>query len=193
VGDFGCFSANGRWAAYLNGMERPPDKGPGEDDWVEEDWLAEVTEETPPPRRGPTAQPQVRRLDRLVVAAVAAAALILIIVLAFVLGGDDDGQVVPTTPTVTPTETAPATTTGAEPSQQVPEGGALTEGDSGRRVRLLQRALATLGYEVTPDGEYGPATTEAVSAFQEDSDLDADGVAGAETIAAINEALAAQG
>ncbi|MGH3038015.1 MAG: peptidoglycan-binding domain-containing protein [Gaiellaceae bacterium] len=134
-------------------------------------------------------------MDRLVVAAVAAAALILIIVLAFALGGGDDGdgEAGLTTPTVATTDTASATTTETQPTQVVPEGEALTQGDSGGRVRQLQRALAALGYEVTSDGEYGPATTEAVTAFQEDSDLEADGVAGAETIAAINEALAGQG
>ena len=139
----------------------------------------------------------MRRVDRLVVAAVAAAALILIIVLAFVLGGGDDGdgEAGLTTPTVATTDTAPTTTTTTEtgPGQEIPEGETLTEGDSGRSVRQLQRALQSLGYAVTPDGDYGPATSEAVAAFQEDSELEADGVAGAETITAINEALAGQG
>jgi hypothetical protein len=182
-------------------MERPPDQGPQgpqgppEDDWLEEDWLAETTQETPPPRRPPPKQPQVRRVDRLVVAAVAAAALILIIVLAFALGGGDDdgGEAGLTTPTVATTGSADTTTTEPQPGQQISEGGTLTEGDSGRRVRQLQRALQSLGYAVTPDGDYGPATSQAVAAFQEDSNLEADGVAGAETIAAINEALAGQG
>jgi Putative peptidoglycan binding domain len=182
------------------GMERPPDRppedGPREDDWLQEDWLEAPTEETPPPSRGrrPTTPSQLKRPDRRVVALVAVAALVLIIVLAVALGGDGDdeaGQT--TTPTATDIETSETTPTEAGPTEEVPEGEALAEGDSGRRVRRLQRALATLGYDVTPDGQYGPATTEAVSAFQEDAGLDADGVAGSETVAAINEALANRG
>ena len=174
-------------------MERPPDDGPPEDDWLEENWLDAPTEETPRPSRRRAARPPLRRPDRRVAAVVAAAALVLIIILAVTLGGDGDGDdAAQTAPTVTPTESATGTTTVEEPSLQVPEGAALTAGDSGRRVRRLQRALASLGYEVTPDGEYGPATAEAVSAFQEDAGLDVDGVAGAQTIAAVNEALANQ-
>ena len=173
-------------------MERPPDDGPPEDDWLEENWLDAPTEETPRPPRRRAVQPALRRADRRVVALVAAAALVLIIILAVTLGGGDGDDAAQTAPTVTPTESATETATVEEPSLQVPEGAALTAGDSGRRVRRLQRALASLGYEVTPDGEYGSATAEAVSAFQEDAGLDVDGVAGAQTIAAINEALANQ-
>jgi Putative peptidoglycan binding domain len=181
------------------GMERPPDRppedGPREDDWLQEDWLEAPTEETPPPSRGrrPTAPRQLKRPDRRVVALVAVAALVLIIVLAVALGGDGDDEAGQTTTPTATTDTSETTATETAPTQQVPEGEALAEGDSGRRVRRLQRALATLGYDVTPDGQYGPATTEAVSAFQEDAGLDADGVAGAETIAAVNEALANRG
>ena len=174
-------------------MDRPPDNGPREDDWIEENWLDAPTEETPRPSRRRAARPPLRRPDRRVVAFVAAAALVLIIILAVTLGGDGDGDdAAQTAPTVTTTESATGTATEAEPSLRVPEGDALTAGDSGRRVRRLQRALASLGHEVTPDGEYGPATSEAVSAFQEDAGLDVDGVAGAQTIAAINEAIANQ-
>ena len=174
-------------------MERPPDDGPREDDWLEENWLDAPTEETPRPPRRRAVQPALRRADRRVVALVAAAALVLIIILAVTLGGDGDGDdAAQTAPTVTTTEAPTGTATEAESGPQVPEGEALTEGDSGRRVRRLQRALASLGYEVSPDGEYGPATSEAVAAFQEDADLEVDGVAGAQTIAAINEALANQ-
>jgi hypothetical protein len=174
-------------------MERPPDDGPREDDWLEESWLDAPTEETPRPSRRRAVQQPLRRADRRVVAFVAAVALILIIILAVTLGGDGDGdQAAQTAPTVTPTESATGTAAEEEPSLSVPEGEALTVGDSGRRVRRLQRALASLGYEVSADGEYGPATSEAVAAFQEDAGLESDGVAGTQTIAAINEAIANQ-
>ena len=63
-------------------------------------------------------------------------------------------------------------------------------GSTGPRVGQLQRGLAELGYEVgTIDGEYGPSTAEAIEAFQTDAGLDADGIAGAATIRAINREL----
>ena len=43
----------------------------------------------------------------------------------------------------------------------------------------------------TADGNYGAATTAAVTAFQKDKGLTQDGVAGPTTLAAINTALAA--
>jgi peptidoglycan hydrolase-like protein with peptidoglycan-binding domain len=42
----------------------------------------------------------------------------------------------------------------------------LKEGDSGRDVRLLQRFLNRAGVRLTADGEFGPATTAAVRAFE---------------------------
>jgi peptidoglycan hydrolase-like protein with peptidoglycan-binding domain len=115
------------------------------------------------------------------------------VLIAIFRGGDDEPA---ETATTVPTETAPAQTqTGAQeqPSFQISESGTLSEGDSGRSVRRLQRALAQLGYAVTPDGEYGPGTTTAVQAFQEDAGLEADGVAGPETARAINSALTGGG
>ncbi len=61
----------------------------------------------------------------------------------------------------------------------------------GSSVTSLQTALTTLGYSPgAADGNYGPATTEAVTAFQTANDLTADGIAGPQTLAAINAALA---
>jgi hypothetical protein len=63
--------------------------------------------------------------------------------------------------------------------------------DEGEDVRRLQEALATLGYSTgEADGIYGDATVAAVAAFQLSVGLVEDGVAGPETIAALNEALA---
>lgn len=62
----------------------------------------------------------------------------------------------------------------------------LQPGTIGNDVFELQTALAARGYRVgAPDGEYGPATAAAVLAFQRASGLEADGVAGPMTLAAL--------
>lgn len=98
-----------------------------------------------------------------------------------------------TTPAVTtPAETTPAVTTPASPPASVPAGETLRPGTKGSQsVAELQAALTSLGYPAgSPDGSYGPATVEAVSAFQTANGLPVDGVAGPATLAAINAALA---
>jgi hypothetical protein len=87
------------------------------------------------------------------------------------------------TPTTTPT-TTPAVTTVPAPAT------ALTPGDTGAQVKVLQRALAQLGYTVgTVDGDYGTATKTAVTQFQTAQKLTADGVFGPATRAALIQAL----
>ena len=97
-----------------------------------------------------------------------------------------------TTPdTTTPETTTPETTTPETSADAVPADAVLRPGDSGDSVVALQEALTSLGFDAGEvDGKYGAATEEAVTAFQESEGLTADGIAGAETIAAINGALA---
>jgi peptidoglycan hydrolase-like protein with peptidoglycan-binding domain len=58
----------------------------------------------------------------------------------------------------------------------------------------VQKALTQLGVaQLTADGNYGPATAQAVTSFQQAHGLTADGVVGPETADAINQSLAAQG
>lgn len=65
----------------------------------------------------------------------------------------------------------------------------LRNGASGERVRVLQAALAELGYPVgTIDGIFGPATGRAVINFQNEHGLEMTGVVDAATQAAITEA-----
>lgn len=54
-------------------------------------------------------------------------------------------------------------------------------GDQGSEVAEIQEKLASIGYDVTADGDYGPATSEAVKAYQRGHGLDADGMVGAST------------
>ena len=58
----------------------------------------------------------------------------------------------------------------------------LHNGSQGEKVWKLQERLKTLGYyEGEVDGQFGPGTREAVIAFQQMNNLDADGLAGEET------------
>lgn len=63
-------------------------------------------------------------------------------------------------------------------------------GDYGDAVTVLQGLLYALGYDPDGlDGSYGPGTAAAVRKFQGDHDLEADGVAGKDTLAALLAAL----
>ena len=57
-------------------------------------------------------------------------------------------------------------------------------------VRRLQQNLATLGYDVgKPDGIFGPATSSALSAFQQSRDVIADGHLDSDAIALVSTAV----
>ena len=63
--------------------------------------------------------------------------------------------------------------------------GALEQGDAGDGVKQLQETLLLLGYDAgTPDGQYGPVTEQAVSAFRLDHGMPSDGGADEEQCAA---------
>lgn len=55
-------------------------------------------------------------------------------------------------------------------------------------MRRLQRALAAAGFEVAVDGDFGPATEDAVRSFQRERGLVADGIAGPGTWEALEPA-----
>ncbi len=65
----------------------------------------------------------------------------------------------------------------------------LGRGSAGEAVRDLQRNLSALGYPLVVDGIFGRDTEKAVRTFQRDYGLDADGIVGPRTFAAIGEAL----
>jgi cytoskeletal protein RodZ len=111
---------------------------------------------------------------------------------------DDGSTPSDSSSSTTPSTTTPSTT-GTTPSTSgasgftLPEGTKLRVGEEADPtvVSQLQQALASAGYEPgSVDGSYGEQTAAAVTAFQQDNGLAADGVVGAETAAALNSALA---
>lgn len=58
-------------------------------------------------------------------------------------------------------------------------------GDEGSDVAEIQGRLASLGYDVAADGEFGPATAAAVKDFQMSRGLSVDGLVGASTYTAL--------
>ena len=68
----------------------------------------------------------------------------------------------------------------------------LRNGDEGADVKELQTDLIRLGYDCGrwgADGDFGDATEQAVRSFQKDKRLEADGVVGKATVAALEKAL----
>jgi N-acetyl-anhydromuramyl-L-alanine amidase AmpD len=82
-----------------------------------------------------------------------------------------------------------------ERGQDVPPGNDLKpnpptvgRGDSGWRVKSVQRRLAYHGFDPgATDGDFGPQTEEAVKSFQKSRDLDVDGVVGPMTWKALHQ------
>lgn len=59
-------------------------------------------------------------------------------------------------------------------------------GDRGNSVRILQRLLASKGYPITIDGDFGVLTETAVKAYQSRQGLTADGIVGSRTWRALS-------
>ncbi len=128
-------------------------------------------------------------------AIVAASGLVILLAILAAAGvfssGSKPAAAPPTVPATTPAVTTPTVTTPAKPKKTVPAPTtALKPGDSGAQVKVLQKALNSLGFSSgTPDGSYGPGTKSAVAAFQNSKELTADGIFGAATLAALQQAL----
>lgn len=96
---------------------------------------------------------------------------------------------VPSVPTPATPASAPAPGPPASPPPSTPMAldGGLAPGVEGEAVRLLQDRLMALRYDAgAPDGRYQAETTHAVMAFQKVAGLPATGVAGPDTMAALN-------
>nr|WP_281163397.1 peptidoglycan-binding protein [Marinococcus halotolerans] len=80
------------------------------------------------------------------------------------------------------------------PTQQADAASSLREGDSGSAVQELQKDLNEAGFHVTdnPTTYFGPKTDSAVRAFQEDQNLVVDGIAGPNTLSALEKVLSAK-
>lgn len=64
----------------------------------------------------------------------------------------------------------------------------LKKGAKGSAVKDLQKLLVARGFAVGIDGDFGSATDAALRRFQASRNLDADGIAGVKTLAALKEA-----
>lgn len=62
---------------------------------------------------------------------------------------------------------------------------AIQIGDDGADVVEIQETLASMGYDVQADGQYGPSTAEAVKAFQKTQGMESDGIIGRATYMAL--------
>ena len=88
--------------------------------------------------------------------------------------------------------TSSSTGTSGTATSTLSESSLLKKGDSGEAVRTLQLNLISLGYLTgEADGQFGPATKSAVTAFQAASGLRTDGQAGEKTLEAIADAVKA--
>jgi hypothetical protein len=166
------------------------------DNWFDEPDLSEPPRrrataprpEAPPPE--PEAPGDGRPSTRTTAAIAGAAGLVVVIVVVLLVTGVfESGSSPSTAPTTTApaTTTHPATTTTPAPSHVPVPTQPLAPGDNGTEVATLQRALGRAGYPVgTVDGDYGPATKDAVARFQASENLTADGIAGPQTLAALN-------
>jgi hypothetical protein len=129
-------------------------------------------------------------LTQLAIVAVSILALFFGILAAF---GVFNGGKTPTPTVAPPAKKPPPQTTTAVVTPPATEAPAqtLNPGDTGSQVKILQRALAKLGFDPgTPDGSYGPTTKIAVEKFQVAKGLAEDGVVGPATLNAIQKALA---
>ena len=71
---------------------------------------------------------------------------------------------------------------------QADERGLLRKGQRSEDVKVLQRALRSIGYDLVIDGIFGRITLECVKSFQGTHGLTRDGIVGPLTWAALEEA-----
>jgi hypothetical protein len=160
----------------------------------EDDWLGGGdAQPRSAPRRGPwdSLSERGRRFVWI------GAALVVLLLAGLALGGvfsSSKPRPAAATTTAPGVETTTPATNATKPPRAAAPTVPLKRGDTGAQVKLLQRALASLGYYSTGtvDGSFGPSTENAVVRFQRSVGLTADGVVGQETLSALRTALAAR-
>jgi murein L,D-transpeptidase YcbB/YkuD len=196
-------------------MEAP--RGPGYDDWfdepepptetqaganrdvyedVEEVWVLPEEEEARSGQREVVIAGRTLTMTQVAIIALSVLAIFFAILAAFgVFSGAKTTAPPVTLPVKHVTVTVQNTTqTNTNPTTEFPTGTTLQFGDTGTQVKTLQQALISLGYlSGTADGDYGQATQSAVQKFQAAKGLTADGVAGPQTLQALQQATAGSG
>ena len=155
---------------------------------------------------GPAGERSLQQRRLVAVGVLLAVVVVAIVVIVVSSGGNRNPTTTPpvtnplTTPSTastTPPVSTPKKTSTAKTSSstvKLPASGTIKNGDTGAAVAALQRALTRLGATgIKADGKFGAKTQDAVTAFQTQHKLTADGVVGAKTAAAINRALAQLG
>ena len=122
--------------------------------------------------------------------------LAVVAALALVLAacGSDSDETTTTTSTTFPTQTTASTTstTAAQATTSSTTTTASPYGGATLLTQVIQQELTALGYfEGGADGILGPMTVEAITAFQTDAGITADGAYGPETYEALADALEA--
>ena len=98
--------------------------------------------------------------------------------------GYGGANLIPKTPTPDPAQSTPIPTAAPTSAPTSEAARTLKKGSTGEDVKKLQQALIDLGYlSDTADGTFGAKTQDAVTLFQAVNGLDADGLAGAKTLA----------
>ena len=154
-----------------------------------DDWLGAGTAR---PLRRPRLGPLDALSERGRAIAALGAALVVLLIIGLAVGGVFSSSKPRTAASLTTTGAAGTTTapTATKPSRVAAPSVPLKPGDSGAQVKVLQRALARLGYASgAVDGSYGPSTQAAVAKFQHAAGLTADGVVGPKTRTALRTAL----
>ena len=172
------------WFSVPDAQSPPARVGsPVEDDWLEDDLR--------PRRASPFNLSSLADRRVLVPAGFLVALLVAVLAAAGVFsGGAPQTAAPPTTTTTVPVTPPPPTTTTAVPAAAGSPATTLKPGDTGAQVKVLQRALASLGYSTgAADGQYGPATKLGVAAFQRANGLTPDGLFGPKTLQALTRAL----